>query len=109
MADFLQVFSTIDSKDAAEEMAAMLVQKRLAACVQIVPGLTSVYWWQGKIDRSAEWLLIIKTTAERFAALEAALIDRHPYECPEVIAVTIDRGAAKYLQWLEAQLDGGDT
>ena len=106
MADFLQVFSTIDSKKAAEDIASQLVEKRLAACVQIVPGLTSVYWWHDKIDRSAEWLLVIKTTAGRFPLLETALIDIHPY-CPEIVAVKIEKGAAQYLRWMETELDGG--
>jgi len=106
MADFLQVFSTVDSEEAAERLAARLVDRRLAACVQIVPGLTSVYRWQGKTERSREWLLLIKTSAALYADLEAVLLELHPYECPEIVAVGIDRGAAGYLDWLEASLAG---
>jgi len=107
MADFLQVFSTVDSEEAAERLAASLVERRLAACVQIVPGLTSVYRWQGKTERAREWLLLIKTSAAHYAELEAAIIELHPYECPEIVAVGIENGLAGYLDWLEASLAGG--
>jgi len=107
MTDFLQVFSTVDSEEAAELLAAHLVDRHLAACVQIVPGLTSVYRWQGKTERAREWLLLIKTSAAHYAELEAAIIELHPYECPEIVAVGIENGLAEYLGWMASELAGG--
>lgn len=88
--------------DAAETLAAALVEARLAACVNVLPGLRSVYRWQDAVDRADESLLIAKTTAARYAALEAGVRQRHPYELPEVVAVDIAAGLPAYLQWLAA-------
>lgn len=86
--------------DAAESLAAALVDCRVAACVNIVPGLRSVYRWQGQICRDDEALLLIKHPAEGFEALRAAILARHPYELPEIVAVDLDRGHPPYLAWI---------
>ncbi len=86
--------------DAADSLAAALVEARLAACVNVLPGLRSVYRWQDAVERADESLLIAKTTAARYAALEAGVRQRHPYELPEVVAVDIAAGLPAYLQWL---------
>ncbi|GAC1633950.1 MAG: divalent-cation tolerance protein CutA [Nevskia sp.] len=86
---------------AADALAAALVEARLAACVNIVPGLRSVYRWQGAVERSDECLLIAKTTAARYAALEAGVKAHHPCELPECLAVDIAAGLPAYLRWLE--------
>lgn len=86
--------------DAADSLAAALVEARLAACVNVLPGLRSVYRWQEAVERADESLLIAKTTAARYAALEAGVRQRHPYELPEVVAVDIAAGLPAYLQWL---------
>ena len=88
----------------AEQIASTLVDRRLAACVNIIPGVQSVYRWQGKIARDDELLLLIKTTTSRFDELSALIVDMHPYELPEVIAVSIERGISEYLQWIEEQV-----
>ena len=98
----LLVLCTCPDRAVAEQLAELVVTERLAACVNLVPGLTSVYWWAGAVERAYEVLLLAKTTAETFAALEARLRAAHPYELPEVIAVPIGTGSEPYLQWLTA-------
>lgn len=84
----------------AAALAAGLVEDRVAACVNIVPRVRSVYRWQGKVRHDDEALLVIKTTRARFARLERAVLARHPYELPEIIALPVDRGHASYLDWV---------
>jgi len=88
--------------DAAETLAAALVEARLAACVNVLPGVRSVYRWHEAVERADEALLIAKTTAAGYPALEAGVRERHPYELPEVVAVDIAAGLPAYLQWLAA-------
>lgn len=95
----LMVFVTCP-QSAAAQLAETLVQERLAACVNLLPGLRSVYRWQGRIESADECLLIAKTTAARYAELEAALRRLHPYELPEIIALDVARGWPAYLQWV---------
>jgi periplasmic divalent cation tolerance protein len=94
------VLTTTGSHDEAATIAASLVEARLAACVQVVPGVESVYWWEGRVARDAEWLLLCKTTAERYGDVEAAILELHSYTTPEVVAIPIERGSAAYLDWL---------
>lgn len=91
---------TCPDTDAANTIAETLVGERLAACVNIAPGLRSVYRWEGKLQREAELLLLIKTSADRMDALKPRLNELHPYSTPELIAVAIDDGLPAYLQWL---------
>lgn len=84
----------------AETLAAVVVEARLAACVNIVPAVKSVFCWHGRVQQDAESLLIIKTTRARYAELEEALHDRHPYELPELLAVSITAGLPAYLDWI---------
>lgn len=88
--------------DAADALASALVERRLAACVNVLPGLRSVYRWNDAVERADESLLIAKTTTAGYAALEAAIVALHPYELPEVLAVDIAAGLPAYLQWLAA-------
>ena len=104
--EYLQVFSTVDSEEAASRIATQLVERRLAACVQIVPKLQSVYWWQGKVETAGEYLLLMKSTRKLYPALEAAMLELHPYECPELIAVSIAAGLPAYLDWLVREVKG---
>ena len=94
-------FSTVGSGEDAERIARTLVERRLAACVNLVPGLVSIYRWKGAVERDEERLLIIKTRAERLEALRAALLELHPYELPELIALPIEGGHPPYLAWLD--------
>lgn len=100
MSDALQVFTTAHVRELAEQIAEQLVSRRLAACVQVVGPVLSVYRWEGKMDSSQEWLCIIKTRQARYAEVEATIRELHPYEVPEIIATPITAGAAAYLEWL---------
>lgn len=96
------VLSTAGSREEAETIAESLVDLGLAACVNLIPGVTSIYRWQDAIERSDEILLLIKTTEPRLAELEAALRKLHSYEVPEVIVLAPERGGEDYLAWLTA-------
>ena len=94
------VLMTAGSREEAARLAEMLVIGRLAACVQIMPEMESIYHWQGKVERDAEFLLLAKTTRGNFAELERAVRDLHSYETPEIIALPITEASAPYLEWL---------
>lgn len=96
----LMVFCTVPDESVALQLAEMLVGARLAACVNLVPGLRSIYRWRGKIEDDAELLLLIKTTPDRFAELRQRLVETHPYEVPEVIALPLVDGHPPYLRWV---------
>ena len=96
----LIVFVTVPSGEDASRIGESLVSERLAACVNVVPGIESIYRWQGKVTRDAEWLLMIKTTDERFEEMEQRVKALHAYSTPEVIAFKISRGSDDYLKWL---------
>ena len=96
----LLVLTTVPDAAAAERIAQVLVEARLAACVNILPGVESIYRWQGAVTRSAELQLMIKTTTERYSTVEEAIRMHHPYDVPEVIAVPIDAASSTYLRWL---------
>lgn len=98
----LLVLCTCPDRTAAERIAEIVVGERLAACVNIVPGLTSIYRWEGQIQRDAEWLLLIKTRQAVYPPLEARIRELHPYQVPEIIALPIQVGAAAYLDWIAA-------
>lgn len=101
MSDTLLVFCTSPNQVTAQGLADYLVEAKLAACVTILSHATSVYRWQGKTEHADEYLLLIKTTATRYAALEQAITSCHPYAVPEIIAVPIQHGLAAYLDWVE--------
>lgn len=107
MTDHLLVLSTCPDAATAVRIGGALVERRLAACVNILPGLTSIYHWQGKIQRDDEVLLLAKTRADRYPALQQALLELHPYELPEVVAVSVKQGLSTYLTWLDEALDEG--
>jgi periplasmic divalent cation tolerance protein len=100
MTDKRIVLSAAGSQEEARKIAHALVERRLAACVNIVPGVESVYRWQGKLDTAAEWLLVMKTTAEAFPALRDALRELHSYEVPECLMLTVEDGDTAYLEWI---------
>jgi periplasmic divalent cation tolerance protein len=101
----LIVFSTFPDEAGAREAAREIVENGLAACVSLVPGLTSVYRWQGKAEEAGEVLLMIKTTSESYPLLESRLKACHPYELPEIIAVGADAGLPDYLDWVAQETD----
>jgi periplasmic divalent cation tolerance protein len=100
MTDKRIVLCSAGSEDEARKIARHLVEQRLAACVNIVPRMESIYRWQGKLESSGEWLLLIKTTVERFPAVRDAIRDLHSYELPECIAISIEDGSSGYLEWI---------
>ena len=100
MTDKRVVLSTAGSEDEARKIAHNLVENQLAACVNIVPGIESIYRWQGKVETAREWLLLIKTTAEKFPAVRDAIRELHSYDLPECIAIPIDDGSTEYLEWI---------
>lgn len=102
--EYCLVLCTCPDAATARRLAEALVKERRAACVNIAPGLTSVYEWEGGIEAAAEQLLLIKTEAAAFSSLEAFLKANHPYELPEIIAVPIQHGSVDYLQWITACL-----
>lgn len=102
------MLSTVASAPDAERLARALVERGLAACVNVVPGLVSFYRWKGEVQRDEELLLVAKTRRERFEALRAALVEMHPYEVPEVVAFEVAAGHEPYLRWLDEAVAEGD-
>ncbi len=97
------VFSTIDDSPKAKQIATRLVEERLAACVNIIPKVSSVYKWQGKVETATEDLLVIKTWPDRLPALLARLEELHPYDVPEAVAFSIEDGLPAYLDWVKQE------
>ncbi len=106
MTDKIVVFSSCDSEEQAGRIARALVEQRLAACVNILPGARSVYRWKGEIEDGAEWLLIIKSRRGLMDQLRAIIGNIHTYEVPELLAVPVVDGSPAYLAWLDRELDG---
>lgn len=92
--------TTVSSFDEGRRLARLLVERRLAACVNLVPNMTSIYRWEGGVEVSSEVLLLIKTTTELLAEVEAAVRELHTYEVPEFIALQVESGSHRYLDWL---------
>ena len=99
----LLVLTNVPDAAVADRIASALIEQRLAACVNVLPACQSVYRWQGAVHRDSELPLLIKTTSERYPALEAAIRALHPYELPEIIAVDIEHGLPGYLAWVAAE------
>lgn len=97
------VISNLPDQASAEKLAAVLIEQRLAACVNVQSPCTSVYRWQGKVETATEVPVFIKTTRERYPALEAAIRAHHPYELPEIIAVPLVAGLPAYLEWVRTE------
>jgi periplasmic divalent cation tolerance protein len=99
----IQVVTTVEKKQDAEKIAGVLIDKRLAACVQIVGPVLSIYRWKGKTENAEEWQCHIKTRPDLYADVEAAVKANHPYETPEIIALPVLQGSREYLTWLHEQ------
>jgi periplasmic divalent cation tolerance protein len=95
---------TVPNEQAAEQIARTLVEERLAACVNVIPGLRSIYTWKGRVEDDRELLLVIKSTEERIAALSARVLSLHSYENPELIAIPVHGGLAAYLDWVRSSV-----
>ncbi len=105
MTEYVQLSTTTSTANEAEAIATALVELRLAACVQIVPQVRSIYRWQGKIEQADEWLCLVKTHRSLLPQVEAAVGRRHSYECPEIVVVAIETGSSAYLKWLGEQIE----
>ena len=105
MTDKLLVLTTAGSESEARKIAHALVERRLAACVNIVPRIQSVYRWEGKVEEAEEYLLLIKTVKLREEQVRAAIRELHSYELPECIAIPIESGSAEYLKWLSDSVE----
>ncbi|MFL7791185.1 MAG: divalent-cation tolerance protein CutA [Anaerolineae bacterium] len=101
MGTYIQVTTTTRTKTDAQTIARVVVEKRLAACAQVVGPITSTYWWQGKVETTQEWLCAIKSRAAFYKDLERAIQAIHPYEEPEIIATSIVKGSEGYLAWID--------
>lgn len=99
----IQVQTTFSNREDADRVGLLLVEQRLAACVQICGPIRSVYRWQGKIETAEEWLCLLKTPQDRYPQVERALIEAHPYETPEIIALPVAAGSSTYLDWVRAE------
>jgi periplasmic divalent cation tolerance protein len=106
MTDILQIITTTASAEDARRIARALVEQRLAACVQIVGPIESVYRWQGKIETAGEFQCWIKTRSDLFDRVEQTIRQLHPYEVPEILAVPVVAGSQKYLDWLREETEG---
>ncbi len=102
---FQLAITTCPNMEVADTIATALVDERLAACVNILPGACSVYEWRGKVEKEQELVLLIKSRSDRLNALEVRLLELHPYELPELVVVPVVEGLAPYLSWIETQLD----
>ena len=102
----MQVMTTTAGRPDAEMLAQAVLEKRLGACVQISGPIESRYWWNGRIETAAEWHVTIKTRRDLYPALEALLLEKHPYDEPEIIATASDAVSSGYLKWLNEQVEG---
>jgi len=107
MTDKRIVLTTAGSVDEARRIAETLVDRKLAACVNIVPKIVSIYRWKGKVEEAEEWILLIKTAAG-FEPVRDAILEMHSYELPECMSITIEDGSPEYLKWLEDSSRTGD-
>ena len=104
MAEYIQIFTTTESRDDAEMISRKVVEKRLAACVQVLGPITSTYWWQDEIETAEEWQCVIKSRQTLYEALEEAILQAHPYDVPEILAIPVTAGYKGYLKWLDGEL-----
>ena len=105
MTDKKLVLTTAGSQQEAQQIARTLVDGRLAACVNIIPQIQSIYRWQGKVEDAQEWLLLIKTTNQAFEHVRDAIRELHSYELPECISLSVEDGSAAYLNWISESVD----
>ncbi len=109
MTDKRIVLTTAGSEEEAHKIAHSLVQRRLAACVNILPQVSSIYRWQDEVEESREWLLVVKTTAAALGEVHHAITEVHSYELPECISFAIEDGSPSYLEWIADSVTAGGT
>jgi len=109
MVEYVQLLTTVGKREDAERIARRLVEERLAACVQIVGPITSVYRWRGRVEVSEEWLCLAKTERGLYEEAERAIRELHPYELPEIIALPVAAGSKEYLEWVSREVRRGPS
>jgi periplasmic divalent cation tolerance protein len=102
--EYIQVVTTIDKKENAQNIARGIIEKRLAACVQIIGPITSTYWWNDNIEESEEWLIVMKSRKGLYKELDKKIRDTHPYEVPEIMALPVIEGNRSYLDWIDKEV-----
>ncbi|MDQ7838062.1 MAG: divalent-cation tolerance protein CutA [Thermodesulfobacteriota bacterium] len=107
MTDYIQVITTTEKKDDAQKVARVVVEKRLAGCVQIIGPIISTYHWKGVIETAEEWMCVIKSRKDLYPELERSIREVHPYEVPEILAVPVAEGSKDYLEWLGNEIKEG--
>src|SRR2546422_10391919 len=104
MTEFIQVSTTVNSKEGADKIARKLLDERLASCVQVLGPIHSNYWWKGRIDRVREWICLIKAPADDYSRIEASIRGVHPYAVPEILALPVVRANMNYLTGIRTEL-----
>ena len=105
MTNLRLVLTTAESQNQARRIADVLIERKLAACVNIVPGVQSIYRWKGKAEEAEEWLMWIKTTADAFERVYETIKELHTYELPECMCLAIEGGSPEYLRWIEESVE----
>ena len=106
MSGHVVILTTAGTEQEASDLARELVNRRLAACVNVIPQVRSIFRWQNEVHDDREWLLLIKTRRDRFEAVRAAIRELHSYDLPETVLLDVDRGDEAYLRWIDDSLDG---
>ena len=104
MTNCIQVITTFEARSDAEKTALKVLEKRYAACVQIVGPITSMYWWNDKIENAEEYLCIMKSRQDLYTGLEKVIKESHPYDVPEILSMPVKDGNAEYIEWLSSEL-----
>ncbi|HNY70585.1 MAG TPA: divalent-cation tolerance protein CutA [Syntrophorhabdus sp.] len=108
MDKIIQVITTCNNKELLEEIGTYLVENRLAACAQILGPITSTYWWQGEIEQATEWVCTLKTTEGLYEKVETAILELHPYDLPEIIALDVEKSLPAYADWVRDETGQGN-
>ena len=106
MTEIIQVVTMLPKREDAQRIASALVERKLAACAQVAGPVSSTYRWKGKVESAEEWLCVVKTRRGLFAAVEGAIREMHPYELPEILALSVADGSADYLTWVKDETEG---
>ena len=104
MSRFILILTTVNKEEKAKEIASKLVEERLSACVTVTSPATSFYWWEGKINKEQEYILLIKTKKDMYKKIEERLRELHPYETPEIIVLPIIKGFKEYFSWINEEV-----
>jgi periplasmic divalent cation tolerance protein len=102
--EYIQVITVAGSKEEADKISQVVVEKRLAGCVQVFGPTSSIYWWKGKVEKAEEWLCLIKSRTDLYEELESTIRQVHSYKVPEILTMAVKKGSKSYFDWLESEL-----